>query len=269
MQFVKPILFQEAVQKLGARTLVGSKLNSAEWHDVPVALRERSMFSSTVESLRFLQRGQDTLGDFLTAARDAETGGLKAGSRAEFVKQLQAFAISEGMGPVDPELKGTIQDVTSEARLGLIFDIQTQAAQDYGYWRQGQDPDVLDAFPAQRFIRVMAVKEPREYHQEFEDQVYLKSDPIWIRINEDFGVPWGPWGWGCGHDVEDVERGEAEELGLLKPGEAVKPDTKHFNENLMASTSGMEPELKDWLRQNFGDQVAFDGETVRWNPSQL
>ena len=21
----------------------------------------------------------------------------------------------------------------------------------------------------------------------------------------EFGVPWGPWGWGCGDDVEDVD----------------------------------------------------------------
>ena len=59
------------------------------------------------------------------------------------------------------------------------------------------------------------VKTERESHIPFEDKVFLKSDPVWAeQINQDFEVPWGPWGWGCGHDVEDVDRDEAESLGL-------------------------------------------------------
>src|SRR6185437_15736580 len=40
-------------------------------------------------------------------------------------------------------------------------------AGDYGYWRQGMDPDVLNEFPAQRFIRVLPVKEPRTSHMSY------------------------------------------------------------------------------------------------------
>jgi len=268
MQFVKPLPFAEAIQKLGARTPIGSDLTSAQWRDVPVALRERALFSSQVESLRFLQRAKDHVGDFLTGAREVLPDGqtaLKLGSRAEFVKQLSAFAQAEGLGPLDPKDAGTIKDITSQKRLELIFDVQTHQAQAYGDWKQGSDPDVLDEFPAQRFIRVHDVKEPRTWHTQFENGVWLKSDvAAWIRINQDFGVPWGPWGWGCGHDVEDVDRAEAEQLGLIQPGETPTSPELGFNSRLEASTRGLDPEFVNLMRQSFGDQIEITGDAMQW-----
>lgn len=263
MQLVKPLPFAEAVDKLGQKSLIGSALSSAEWRDVPVALRERAFFSSQVESIRFLQRGRDGITDFLKSNVEVLPDGqsaLKTGGRADFVKQTQDFLKAEGV----ERSTGALTDLAGERRLGLIFDTQVRQANDYGYWRQGQDADVLDAFPAQRFIRVLDVKEPRDSHTQYEDGVWLKWDPIWTRINDDFGVPWGPWGWGCGHDVEDVSREEAEALGLLNPGEAVKPDEKHFNENLEASTKGLDPDLLEKLKQDFGDQIEINADTIAW-----
>ena len=272
MEFIAPIPFREALEKIGARGVIGAKLNSGEWGALPVALRERAFFSSQIESARFLQRARDSLTEFLSGARETvvspsgkEAIALATGSRQEFVKQMQAFAIAEGMGPVAPEDAGTIKDIRSQQRLELIHDVQTRQAQDFGYWQQGQDPDVLEAFPAQRFIRVLEVQQERDSHAPYEGQVALKSDlDFWLRLNEDFGVPWGPWGWGCGHDVEDVDRAEAEGLGLIEPGAAVEPVVKDFNERLEASTKGLDPDLEGLLRDEFGERVAWTNAGVRW-----
>jgi hypothetical protein len=273
MQFVTPMLFEEAVGKIGNKTPIGSALMSAEWRDVPAALRERAFFSSQVENAHFLQRARDAIGDFLKKAVEMLPDGQRAmamGSRAEFVDMMRAFALREGMGPIDSEATGGLRDITSERRLGLIFDVQTQQAGDYGYWRQGMDAAVLDEFPAQRFVRVKEVKEERASHVLHEDQVYLKTDPIWAReINKDFGVPWGPWGWGCGHDVEDVDRAEAERLGLVSPGAAVEPDVRNFNENLRASTKGLDEDLIAKMRAEMGDQLVVEGEEMTWDPGAL
>ena len=269
MQFISPIPFDEALDKIGLESPIGSKLSSSEWSDVPVALRETAFFSSRVESARVLQRAQDSITDFLAANREVLPDGqvaLKTGSRAEFVDQMQAFLAANNVERGD----GGLTDITSEQRLDLVFNVQTQSAQDYGYWKQGMDADVLDEFPAQRFIRVMDVKEPRQSHEQYQDQVYLKTDPIWARvINADFGVPWGPWGWGCGHDVEDVDRAEAEALGLLQPGEKVQPDKLALTDNLQASTRGLDPDLLDKLKDEFGDKLIIDGDTMRWNPDAV
>ena len=57
MQFVKPMLFQEAVDKLGKKAPIASSLNSSEWADVPGAIRERAFwFYLTAHRLGDLRR---------------------------------------------------------------------------------------------------------------------------------------------------------------------------------------------------------------------
>lgn len=273
MQFVEPVGFEEALRKLGERTAVGSGLTASEWRDVPAALRERAFFSSRVESIRFLQRAREAIGDWLASSRERLESGeeaLKAGSRAVFVEQMRRFALSEGMGPLEPEDAGTVRDITSERRLGLIFEVQTQQAADYGWWRQGQQPEVLNEWPAMRFVRVKEVAQERDAHRPHEGRVYLKNDPVWERvINQDFGVPWGPWGWGCGHDVEEVDREEAEALGLVKRDEVLAPAERWFNENLRASVKGLDEDLVGRLAAEFGDRVEVGGEALRWRGEAL
>lgn len=272
MKIVKPAQFKEAVAKLGGRSPVGSKLTSEEWARVPLALRERAFFSATIENAQFLQRSKELLGDTLTSARETltlpdgtNTTALKVGGRAKFVEEARRFAIAEGMGPLDPKDIGSIKDIRSESRLNLIYDVQTSAAYEFGGWKQGLDPDVLDEFPAQRFIRESEVKEPRDLHQFHEGEVHLKSDiDFWTGINRDFGVPWGPWGWGCGHGVEDVDRGEAEALGLIAPGQAVESPEAAFNEKLKASVRGLDADLVAWLKESLGDAVAVQGDAMWW-----
>ena len=266
MEFISPMPFQEAVDKLGSQSVIASVLSSSEWQDVPLALRDNAFFSSRVESARFLQRAKDSLGDFLTGNKITTEAGetmLATGSRAAFVSQMQDFLAQEGV----VRGKGGITDITSQARLGLIFDVKTRQAQDFGYWKQGMNPAVLNEFPAQRFIRVRDVKTEREWHIPFQDQVYLKTDPTWsLEINRDFGVPWGPWGWGCGHDVEDVDRNEAEQLGLIKPGERLQPLQRSINNNLQAGIATMDPDLVKQLKQAFGRQVVIKRGIMRWAP---
>jgi hypothetical protein len=275
MEIVTPTPFYDALAKLGSQSVVGSTFSSSEWSDLPLELRESAFFSSRVESVQFLQRAQDAIADFLAANRTATDDGqtvLATGSRAAFVSQMQDFLVTEGV----LRTKGGLTDIAAEKRLGLIFDVKTRQANDFGFWKQGMNPDVLNEFPAMRFIRVRDVKEPRELHERFQDQVYLKTDPIWwLEINHDFGVPWGPWGWGCGHDVEDVDRDEAEELGLLKAGQRLDlGPVRRFldlNRNLQASTKNLAPELVDKLLKEFGDRVTYDAakQTIAWNPHTL
>jgi len=268
MEFIAPLPFEEAIEKLGSQSVVGSTFSSSEWSDLPLELRDNAFFSSRVESAQFLNRAQGALGDFLAGNKiTAENGELMlaTGSRAAFVSQMQDFLATHGV----VRTTGGITDIASEARLGLIFSIKTRQAQDFGYWKQGMNEDVLNEFPAMRFIRVRDVREPRELHERFQDQVYLKTDPIWwLEINHDFHVPYGPWSFGCGHDVEDVDRDEAEELGLIKPGQTLDtaPLKKflNLNHNLQASTKTLAPELVDKLLNEFGDKITFERDTIKW-----
>jgi hypothetical protein len=277
MEIVKPMPFNEAVKRLGRKSVIGSKLTSSEWADLPVQLRDSAFFSATIENTRFLQRTKDMLGDYLTGAVEeitkpdgAVVTALKAGSRAQFVETVRRHAIAEGLGDLVPEGKrGGLQDITSQKRLELIFDIRTQAAHMHANWRQGMDADILDEFPGQRFIREADVKLERPLHTQNEGVVRLKTDlAFWQSMNSPniggFGVPWGPWGFNSGMGVEDVDRAEVEALGLLEPDEPVEPVDLAFTEELKASTRGLAPELIEKIRTDLGDKVIFEGDTVRW-----
>lgn len=268
--FAAPLPFREAVGRLGERSAVGAMLSSDSWRDVPLALRERAFFSAGIENLRFLQRAHFAINDFLTGARDPVTGALKTGSRAQFVDIMRAFALAEGMGPLDASVEGTLQDITSNKRLSLIFDTQTKAAADFGNWKQGMDPDVLNEFPAQRFIRVREVVTPRPDHEEHEGDVQLKTNlDYWIARNADFGVPWGPWGFNSGMDVEDVDRAEAIALKLMDEDAELQPAEDDFNARLEASTAGLDQPTLSALQRYFGSQVHISGDTIRWIGGQL
>jgi hypothetical protein len=264
MTFDAPIPFAEAISKLAARKIVPSAADSTRWRLIDTALRERAFFSARVESARVLQSMQDYLGDFLEANR-MENGGLVAQGRAEFVADMRELAIREGLGKIDPETgeidpvikESDLTDIRSISRLQLIFDTQTEAAQEYGYWQQGQDPDILDVFPAQQFIRVRPVRAPRSYHQAAEGSIRRKDDlPFWLSMNRDFGVPWGPWGFGSGMGVEDVDREEAIAAGVMREDDVVKPIDKSFNDGLSASVRDFDGQMLAALQRVLGGRIA-------------
>lgn len=279
MQFTKPIPFEEAVQRLGQRTVIGSGLDHVEWMRVPLALRERAFWSAKVESARFLQSMKDWLQDFQTGAREevrrrdgSTSTALKMGSRAQFIQEARRKAVALGLDDLVPLSKrGTLEDITSERRLALIFDVQTEQARSFGNWQQGMDPDVLNEFPAWRFIRVGEPQVARTDHVANEGAVRLKTDlEFWRARNSPsfggFGVPFGPWGFGSLMDVEDVDRDEAEALGLIQPGEVLQPAVQEFNDGLKASVRNLDPQLQDWLVRQFGSQVKIQNGEIRWAP---
>jgi len=256
---------EQAVAKLGAKRPAALDLGSKEWSGMPLAFRERSQFSAHVESARFLGTLQTKLMKRTQLERERVAKGSAFVDRDSFIRDMRAIAETEGLETTDAGGIGTVRDIRSVERLGLIYDTQTRSAAEHARWTMGQDPDVLNEFPAWRFVRVQDVETARDEHAPFEGKVALKTDlDFWIGINQDFGVPWGPWGWGCGHDVEDVDRDEAEELGLIAPGAELEPAQADFNDRLQASMAGLSDELRAALEDSLGDAAHAEGEDLIW-----
>lgn len=269
MFFDAPIPFAEAISKLAARGIVPSPATTEDWSQIAVDLRERSFFSARVESTRVLQSMRDYLDEHLRVTRFAPTsqgpGALVAQGRAEFVADMRVLAIREGLGRIDPETgeidpnisESDLTDIRSIRRLELVFDTQIDAAQEYGYYEQGQDPDILYAFPAQRFIRVRPVIAPRPYHQAALGTIRRKDDQkFWISLNRDFGVPWGPWGFGSGCGTEDVDRDEAIEVGAISVTDNVLPVALPFNTGLSAGVRDLSGDIAAALARSVGGSLA-------------
>ncbi len=275
-----PEPFGEALDTLRRRLPLGSPLNSTQWSRQSVAVRERAFFSARVESVRFLQRVKDFLMDYLERNREVLSNGqfaLKADGRARFVRDMARFAIAEGMGPpgvpywaVNPS---DLTDIRSEARLQLIFETQVKQAFGFGYWTQGMEPEILDAYPAARFVRHPGAKDKRPRHAAHEGEVRLKNDFDWWAFYQNdiaiggFGVPWPPYGFHSKMDQEDVTRADAEALGVLKPGQAIKSKRgPGINEGLKASVRGLDPELRSRLEAELG--VKAKGDEIRPDTTQ-
>lgn len=270
---------EEVSRQLGTKTPLGSILNSTEWADVPAKIREEAFFSATVESVRALSGMQDGLMNLLEQTR-RENGTLTT-TRAKWISDMQSLTTRLGIRTQDPDKIGTLQDIGSERRLKLIRDMQVTRAQAKANHIAGQNRDALQAWPAQELIRETDAEEPRDWPARWSASggqlvgggrmVALKTDPIWIAISR-FGVPYPPFDYGSGMGLRDIDREEAEALGLIAPDEILEPSLEREKEEL---TAGLKKEMENpliraALEDLFGSQIEIkaDGQVV-WKGSSL
>lgn len=270
--------WKAAVDRTSTKTVVGSRLRSAEWAQMPIALREGAFFSAGVENVRVLSVMREKL---TTAAKQIRTDGLLQ-NRARFVADMRNLL---GAAPGD---SGRLTDLTSVKRLELIWNFQQADAHGFAARKADLDPDVMDAYPAYRLVRLESRRVPREWMTLWgiagakvnwvgasrTEMVALKTSPIWIEISR-FRRPWPPFDYGSGMGLEDVDRDETEQLELLPKGEApaarlqrlresAAAQRQEWNDNLQASVKGISPEGRAWMKQAFGPQISIEGDRVKW-----
>ena len=193
--------------------------------------------------------------------------------RSKFVSTLR-----EAMGAA-PGDSGELTDITSRKRLELVYDMNVAEASEYGRWQADQDPDLLDAYPAQELVRIEGREEPRDWAERWAAEggkfyagrmIALKDDSIWRDISR-FRRPWPPFDFGSGKGVEHVSREDAESLGVLpRGGRAPARQREAFNARLEATIPKATPGVLDGLKQTFGDQVDVDRSgKVTWQGQRI
>lgn len=269
----------EAIENISSRTPIGRALTSKEWSLVPAELRMRAMFSARVEEVRYLVSMQDKLEQRVRLAR--ENGTLM--NRARFIAEMQDDLRQFGYEP-DPDKRGSMQDLSSAGRLGLIWEMNLAMAEGHAAWKTGMDPDLLDAAPAQELVRVANRFDKRPWPEiwrksggefygepsaDFPDapgrMMALKTDIIWSVISE-FGTPWPPFRWGSGVGLRNVRRREAEQLGVIKPTTRLTPLDQPFNADAKASLAGIPEDRRQSLKEEFLGDVEVDGDTLKMLP---
>ena len=146
------------------------------------ALREKCFFSARVNDAEVLGKMRELLGEAIDSSKRDSSKALV--SQDKFISEMKDFLRSRGYTMGGSKLT----DITSRRRLGLIYDMNIQEAREYARYVRGQDADALDMYPAQEFLRVESRRVPR-------------TD------------------WPSGMGVEDIDREEAVELGLLPDDE--------------------------------------------------
>ena len=252
MNFTAPIPFTEALNAHEVKSILPTSGKTADLQQLSGAIKRRALFSATVENVNQLQKISDATNAVLTGQSDEAT--VRLG-----IKQLLA---DMGYQP-DPEKAGGLQDLASTARINLQIDTNVDVARGYGWDLQGQQPDVLDEWPAQELIRDFAPKgRERDWAArwarcggEFFDgrMIALKNSPIWSQLGDSsifpdgLDNPYPPFAFNSGMGVRDIARDEAEQLGLIEPNQEVFPRDLSFNAELQASPDVRDERLRAML----------------------
>jgi len=212
----------KAVSRFEGRQVTPSARTSADWERVAPALREKCFFSARVNDAEVLGKMRELIGKAVDSSKRPANEALV--SQDKFISEMKSFLRSRGYAMGGSKLT----DITSRRRLGLIYDMNVQEAREYARYVRGQDADALDMYPAQEFLRVENRRVPRtDWPMRWRAaggrirggrMVALKSDPVWTNLSR-FGRPYPPFDYGSGMGVEDIDRGEAVELGLLPDDE--------------------------------------------------
>lgn len=261
MNFRAPLPFTDALDSRAVRQLLPTDFRTQLLQEIPAQLRERAFFSAGVTNVEFLDQANAAVDDLLSGQVDRAT------KRAELKLLLDRL----NYRPVEGE-EGTLTDLSSDRRLNLILDQNLQAAQGYGSWKHGQDPSVLDLWPAQELVRVIETVKQRDWAQRWADaggqfygsrMIALKNDPIWTRISA-FGTPYPPFDFNSGMDVQDVDRDEAVALGLIDRDTELLPQDRDFNLDLQASPQVRSEALAAALQEHFQGTATFVDGVLRW-----
>lgn len=250
---------------------VATDLSAAEISaHIPRALRDASLFSARNVYAGLISETQSDL------ARALEGGMSAAQARGLMKLRLRKL----GYAPAS-EGKGSLTDLSSDARTSLVVSHQMQRASSYAKWRQDQDPAILDAFPGQEMFRAGAPKVPRNWAARWDAAraalgpatsatpaaagfFALKNDPIWSAISR-FGSPFPPFDYNSSMRVRNVGRRRCRELGLLADDGLAKkllqPARDPMDGNVTSSSaSGMDPRLvKAWADSFNGRARVYAG----------
>jgi hypothetical protein len=269
--------FRQAAAIVERRGLLPTTLSSRELRRLDGRLKRRAVFSARVQDVRdlaLLQRLTGQIAGGLTDARGVLVSVAEA--KAQMREALQA----RGYLPAEDE-RGTLRDLSSEARRRLQVETNVLDTMNYGRWVAMQDPVDLDLNPAWELVRMVdPLGEPRDWEARWGDAVAatlqdgatapgsgrmaaLKNHPVWQALGDGaggyedtLGNPWPPFAFSSGMGVLDLPRAEAVALGLLNedtevPPAEVLPDLNQsleagvaqFEDSLLAALES-DPELK-------------------------
>lgn len=271
----------DAVAALDQRTPLGSAMTSRQWERVPADLRLRALVSSTMENERILQDIKTRLAARLALVKPEDGSHM---DRGLFIEEMRKELSAAGYKRGDVK-RGSLRDMKSSARLGLIWDMNLAQAQGFAKWKAGMDPDMLAAAPAQELIRVKSRREIRDWPLVWADHggkfygepgpdypyapgrmIALKTDPIWRFISR-FGTPWPPFDWGSGMGLKSILRAEAERLRLITPEDVPQPLDVPFNESVQASLLDLPEDSRKAILRALLGEVEIAGDIIRILPA--
>jgi hypothetical protein len=241
MIFTDPVPFEEALRSRAVKSVLPTQLGSAELQRLSREIRDFAHFSARTSNVTLLERQSNIIEQLLRPARQvkgAEAIADPASARLALKDMLGRIGYDPEEDPNEPR-PGSLQDLSSDARIDLIVRTNTEIAKGAGKFAADQDPARLDAWPAQELVRFESRNDKRNWLRRFSEagnagggsgwtisggsMVALKDDPIWDMLGnpelfeDGLGNPYPPFAFNSGMWTRDISRAEAVDYGLLQP----------------------------------------------------
>jgi len=283
-----PTPFAAARKILAAKKLLPTELGSAELSAIEAGIKRQTIFSAKNPFVNVLQSVFDSISKIVDPTLTGQQPGSYmdcAKAREEIRAAVQATGwTAEGAGVVP----GSLQDLTSRARLSLIVDTNVQMIRNQGSFIRGNLPGALDAFPAQELVRTRtSQKERLDWPRRWMAaggkffgngrMIALKNDAVWQALGDGAGGytdtlsnPYPPFAFGSGMSVRDISMGEALDLVVLKSRDDVpaeNPVAKTIRDAEIApqaSTENLAPSLSAALLKSLGDGYEIANGVLRF-----
>ena len=196
--FEGPIPFEEAIARHDVRQLLPTALKFRELQQLDAAILRGSFFSAQTTELSILDAYKEKIATILAPTQiqrpdritpDNPQGNVTVGMDLATAR-MQIKDLWRGLGyQPAPDKRGTIEDLSSNARINLVIQTNRDLANGAGQYAQGlADQDILDAFPAWELFRATISKIPRDWHTRFADAAQDAGDEDAMRILEETGL---------------------------------------------------------------------------------
>jgi len=231
-----------------------TSLDSAGIRALDASLRRQSFFSAQTLLTDLLQSYKDKIASIINpvtvqrADRVTEQnpeGNVTTGINPTYARAGIKQLLRDMDYQPEPDEAGTIKDLSSNQRIILVLRTNTEIARGAGSFIQQNNADVLDGFPALELYRLKGRVKVRDWEERWqaaadesgdtdadaalEDSgrmVALKASPIWDSLgdgagdyDDTLGNPYPPFAFNSGMWTRNVSRKDAEELGLIEPGQ--------------------------------------------------
>ncbi len=168
----------------------------------PDRIKEQALFSARTTSRAYLESVRRRLAEVASRAviPDVAESALRAALKDLGYRPETGFPDNDGLVP--PATPGSVTDLSSSRRIGLVIDTNVKQARSMAQLASSENPVFLMANPAWRLTRTGARKKPRgDWRKRWEaagnavgwqgaarrQLVALKTSPIWRAIGDGAG----------------------------------------------------------------------------------
>lgn len=245
----------EALKQWRSREVFPTDLSSADILGFSRELHMRSIISARTTNAEYLDEIAKTVDGMLSGKFSMSEGRYRLFKKLKQLGYDPEVGFPSDMAQIPPAERGSLQDLSSEARLNLVLETNMRIAANYGRMVEGNTPYALYAYPAWELVRLYLRNVPRgtpeshtagwqarwrdagesvgwegvlkaESGNEKSEMIARKDSSIWQALGDGAGGytdtlsnPFPPFAFNTGMAWKAVDRARCLDLGLIATDE--------------------------------------------------